>query len=928
MTEAAIQLDRGTKVVADPFLAMKTDRYTTYFRPVLIRDIDLTCPPRPPEVVERYGAVRATIRVRGVPVGEVTLPLAGVFDETAVRRAAIDRLVWPVLRGLIRHVIGTTTCRPRTADGLLDAALSTDDASTAALPTVTVAVCTRDRAEDLARALDALEALQPRPDEILVVDNAPKTTATRDLVRQRVGIRYVCESRPGLDWARNRAIHEAIGDVVAFTDDDVIADALWVGALKRTFAEFPEAMAVTGLVLPYELETPAQLQFEEYGGFGRGFERRVFRVDQAHGERAVRQHGGTGKFGTGANMAFRKTVFSEIGMFDPALDVGTVTNGGGDLDMFLRVLRAGHTLVYEPAALVRHRHRRERAALLRQIANNGVGFYAYLVRNALARPGDALDICRLARWWFWHWELKRAALSILQPGRIDRELSFAELTGAIRGLVRYRRARRDALAIDPTAAQHVAGAIRPRAAAPSAAAMPCSATGVACVDLARPIEPIAVADRYRRVCALITWDGDPLGSLTIENRYAPIGVARLRDEIAAFLGTRVVDREDVTASTAWCELVAPLRRRFAGANANGFEPLADDLTVSIVLPTRNRPNDLERCLASLTRQQTRRPVEIIVVDNDPDSGETPPVVARFPHVRLIREWRKGLSYARNAGILASTGNIIVATDDDVTTPPHWIERLVAPFRDSTVAIVTGNVLPAELETPSQHLFESYGGLGRGFERRRVDVEWFWQFRGAVPTWHLGATANAAFRASIFTDDRIGVFDEALGAGMPTGCSEDTYLFYRTLRAGYAIAYEPSAFVWHRHRRDMRSLRRQIYNYAKGHAAYHLTTLTRDGDWRALARLLFHLPKIYRERIEERLGGRSDYPLRCILFEMLGTLVGPFALMRARRIVRRLGPSLGPLSPERDADAVPLEGKMSENGARALVVALPPHSTRP
>ena len=58
--------------------------------------------------------------------------------------------------------------------------------------------------------------------------------------------------------------------------------------------------------------------------------------------------------------------------------------------------------------------------------------------------------------------------------------------------------------------------------------------------------------------------------------------------------------------------------------------------------------------------------------------------------------------------------------------------------------------------------------------------------------------------------------------MPTGCSEDTYAFYRVLRAGYAIAYEPAAFVWHRHRADMRSLRRQIYSYAKGHTAYHLT----------------------------------------------------------------------------------------------------------
>ena len=76
-------------------------------------------------------------------------------------------------------------------------------------------------------------------------------------------------------------------------------------------------------------------------------------------------------------------------------------------------------------------------------------------------------------------------------------------------------------------------------------------------------------------------------------------------------------------------------------------------------------------------------------------------------------------------------------------------------------------------------------------------------RGAVPTWKLGATANAAFRAAIFSDPAIGVLDEALGAGMPTGCSEDTYLFYRILKAGHTIVYEPAAWVWHEHRRDAR-----------------------------------------------------------------------------------------------------------------------------
>ena len=82
-------------------------------------------------------------------------------------------------------------------------------------------------------------------------------------------------------------------------------------------------------------------------------------------------------------MAYRHSLFARIGGFDPALDVGTVTNGGGDLEMFFRVLKEGYTLVYEPAALVRHRHRRDYAQLREQITNNGVGFYAYLVRSAL-----------------------------------------------------------------------------------------------------------------------------------------------------------------------------------------------------------------------------------------------------------------------------------------------------------------------------------------------------------------------------------------------------------------------------------------------------------------------------------------------------------------------------------------------------------------
>jgi len=235
---------------------------------------------------------------------------------------------------------------------------------------------------------------------------------------------------------------------------------------------------------------------------------------------------------------------------------------------------------------------------------------------------------------------------------------------------------------------------------------------------------------------------------------------------------------------------------------------------------------------------------------------------------------------------------------------------VAPFARGEVMAVTGHVLPRELDFPSQCLFEAYGGLGKGFTRFEVDGRWFRQRRGAVPTWNIGATANAAFRASLFADPAIGMLDEALGAGMPTGCSEDTYLFYKILKANHVIAYEPTAWVWHRHRRDAAALRQQIYCYSKGHVAYHLTTLVNDGDPRALIRLFYTLPRTFAKRAWVRLRGWSDYPLSLILLEMAGTVAGPLALWRSRRRVRRFGPG----ARRSVEDAVSLESPVSQKPA--------------
>ena len=132
---------------------------------------------------------------------------------------------------------------------------------------------------------------------------------------------------------------------------------------------------MTGLVIPAELETPAQELFERLGGFGRGFRRQWFHADVSTG-RVVGAGAlvSAGEFGTGANMAFRRTTLLRCGGFDPAFDVGTPTGGGGDLDMFHRVIAAGGVLRYEPAAIVFHTHRRTLDELRRQIRANGSGW--------------------------------------------------------------------------------------------------------------------------------------------------------------------------------------------------------------------------------------------------------------------------------------------------------------------------------------------------------------------------------------------------------------------------------------------------------------------------------------------------------------------------------------------------------------------------
>lgn len=292
-------------------------------------------------------------------------------------------------------------------------------------PPISVVVCTRDRAEPLQRCLASLQRLDYPEYEVIIVDNASRDDATARVVAA-TPFRYVREERPGLDWARNRGAAEAQHDIIAYIDDDAQADPGWLRGITAAFAD-PSVSAVTGLVRPAELDTPAQRLFEQYGGMGKGLTPRTFQRDALQPYELIASHA----CGVGANMAFRRSVFETLGGFDTALDVGTPACGGGDLDMFHRVLAAGLTLRYEPTALVWHQHRRDMEGLRRQIYNNGRSYGVYLIKvwrsGSIARPAVATYALR----WVGGWLLARLVNRLRGRLRFPLALVWAEMWGAL-----------------------------------------------------------------------------------------------------------------------------------------------------------------------------------------------------------------------------------------------------------------------------------------------------------------------------------------------------------------------------------------------------------------------------------------------------------------------------------------------------------------
>jgi glycosyltransferase involved in cell wall biosynthesis len=415
---------------------------TPDWKPFKVAELDLGHEIKPISDLEQYTALYLLVRYHRQPLGWVWLAdLSQATVTSAQLRTAIkQQLGWEFVSFVLA---GRQKMVP--SQGQTDTPIS-------------VVVYDPPPANRVEDSLQTLLELDYPNYEIIVVKNEPappgqgEALVTSDFAPTPPPpvVRTIYEEQVGVTPARNRALAEARHPLIAFIDPTARPDRNWLRAIATALAD-PDVMAVTGLIAPAELETPTQIRYEfdyrrstatvwEYPGYGGSFSRELI-----HPEALTKSYQKKGKrkewrewfwrgsltppelllahfFGADQNMAFRRDIFARIGLFDPSLGDSSA------IEMFHRLVLEGHTLVYEPAALVWQTHPREEASLRRLVYERSRAFGAYLLTCARRGRLNRFSILKYA---LLEWLLKGKVWRLYRPGKLPRRLLLLELLGAL-----------------------------------------------------------------------------------------------------------------------------------------------------------------------------------------------------------------------------------------------------------------------------------------------------------------------------------------------------------------------------------------------------------------------------------------------------------------------------------------------------------------
>jgi len=252
-----------------------------------------------------------------------------------------------------------------------------------------IIVCTVDRLTDLGLCLESLQRFRPAIADILVVNNGPHFAAVEE-VAKRHDARAITEPQRGVSRARNAGIRAAKGNILAFLDDDSVADPNWLPLLLTPFRD-PQVLAVAGSILAQTLADPVSRAFDD-----------LHRAQFPESQQTLEGNAEKNSFPMraalvgNANMAIRREAFDRFGCFDTRLGRGTRIGSGEEPDLFLRVLLGRAKIVVEPRARILHRPSTEWRAVRRWAFQSGCAHTAILTKYFLHEPGLRREILRYA----------------------------------------------------------------------------------------------------------------------------------------------------------------------------------------------------------------------------------------------------------------------------------------------------------------------------------------------------------------------------------------------------------------------------------------------------------------------------------------------------------------------------------------------------
>jgi glycosyltransferase involved in cell wall biosynthesis len=308
-------------------------------------------------------------------------------------------------------------------------------------PEVTVVVVARGSPEALAATVQSILRCDWPSFDVVVVDNRGRSGRTADLLRERFGahpqLRCVEAPGDGASRARNAGLAVAQGELVAFTDEGVEVDEGWIAELAGAFAR-TGAACVTGPALPSELETPAQVLIDQLTGSTTDWAPRTLSLpDGAAARRLVVRV--AEQLGPACNLALHADTLRSLGGFDATLGSGTLARGGEEIDLYVRLLQAGHAVGYEPRALVRRGHPEALTAVRREAFAHGVGLGSAITKQVQYFEGDRLtsEIRAAAG------HLRRKGARASQANRPRAKLlETLALTGLVAAPAAYRQSQR------------------------------------------------------------------------------------------------------------------------------------------------------------------------------------------------------------------------------------------------------------------------------------------------------------------------------------------------------------------------------------------------------------------------------------------------------------------------------------------------------